>query len=48
MVFSRSVAMKHLARALAAVASCSLLLSACQDRHEPVKPTVATHVQTVS
>lgn len=32
--------MKMLMRMLAALAACTTLLSACQDRHEPVKPTV--------
>lgn len=27
---------------LIALACCLLLLGGCQDRHEPVKPTVAT------
>ncbi len=33
--------MKLFMRQLAALAACTVLLTACQDRHEPVKPTVA-------
>ena len=35
--------MKSLIRPLASlVACCVLLLGGCKDKHEPVKPTVAT------
>ncbi|MES2901257.1 MAG: hypothetical protein V4723_16115 [Pseudomonadota bacterium] len=33
--------MKLFLRQLAALFACTLMLTACQDRHEPVKPTVA-------
>lgn len=33
--------MKPLIRPLAALACCLLLLGACRDKHDPVKPTVA-------
>lgn len=33
--------MKPFIRPLTALACCLLLLGACRDKHEPVKPTVA-------
>ena len=35
--------MKALIRPLTALACSMLLLAGCQDKHEPVKPTVAKH-----
>jgi hypothetical protein len=33
-------------RALAVLAACCLALGACQDKHDPIKPTVfAAHLQ---
>lgn len=37
--------MKTLIRPLTAVACCLFLLAGCQDKHEPVKPTVAAPAQ---
>ncbi len=33
--------MKSFLRPLAVLATCCLLLQGCQDKHEPVKPTVS-------
>lgn len=33
--------MKTLLRPVAAALACATLLAGCQDRHDPVKPTVA-------
>lgn len=36
--------MKPFVRTLTALAACTLLmLGGCQDKHEPVKPTVPAH-----
>ena len=40
--------MKPLIRPLTALACCLLLLAGCQDKHEPVKPTVAAPSQQSS
>ena len=36
--------MKPILRAISALAACALLLGACQDKPEPIKPTVFARV----
>lgn len=40
--------MKPVSRLLAVLGACCLLLAACQDKHEPVKPTVTPSLATLS